>query len=169
MSLAEIDRLTGADQLMRPTPVRDRWGRWHRDPGGQWDWFYELEPVERKYIAGRHMNGVLGPDDVADRLHTDIDSAMAQWLSAIRLERCGDPLDDDYLSCEDDGMENYGWAGPDEVCNMLAIQRNTLVVWRRRNLGFPEPAFTLSNLPIWSISAVRDWAALTNRPTADIL
>lgn len=159
-TLAELDQLTRENQLARPIPVRDRWGRYKRDPGGQWDWFYALDADERAYLSRRHMGGTVGPDDIATWQGTDIDTAMNRWVAAARRARAhADTLADDY---ETSSVDDNELLGPDEVADLLCVQRNTLAQWRKRG-QLPEPYKVLSSLPIWRRCDVIEWAQLTNR------
>lgn len=165
-TLAEVDYLLRDNAMMRPTPVRDRWGRYKRDPGGQWDWFYALDPPERAYISRRHMveRFGIGPDDIATWQDTDIDTAMARFVDAVRRSRTSDPMDDDYAaSCDDDDVTEL--IGPDELATLLCVQRNTIVQWRKRG-QLLEPFMTLSGMPIWRKADVRDWAKLAGKALA---
>jgi predicted DNA-binding transcriptional regulator AlpA len=153
--------LIGSTKLSRPVPVRDRWGRYKRDPGGEWDWFYDLPADERAYISRAHMTATgLHPDELATWLATDTDTAMNRWVLAARRARAhADTLADDYdTSCVDDNE----LLGPDEVADLLCVQRNTLAQWRKRG-QLPEPYKVLSSLPIWRRCDVIEWAQLTNR------
>lgn len=168
-TLAEVDRLTQSAQLAKPQPVRDRWGRYKRDPGGQWDWFYELDPAEREYISRRHMGGTLGPDELATWLDTNIDSAMAQWLVAVRVARgrITDPFDEDYddawredFVMYDDEMADL--VGYEEIGRLLGVKPNTVAQWRKRGL-MPETLAIVSGTPIWKRKAIEKWATRTGK------
>lgn len=162
IGLSELERVMGADKLSSPQPVRDRWGRFKRDPGGQWDWFYQLDESERQYLQRNHMGGAMSPDELATRLHCMIDECMLTWLTAKRRRRTTDPLDDDYETCEDDDVAQL--VGPKEVATMLQVAPNTLNVWRNRGLLEQLPPFiTISDMPIWRREDVLDWAKMTGR------
>lgn len=169
----DLDAIMSGSKLARPVPVRDRWGRWHRDPGAQWDWWYEeLDPPERAYLARRYMapTGV-GPDEVATWLGTDVDDAMRQWVGAARRVRAAemrkaDPLAGDYDDQYGEEVDPLDLVGPDEVCAMLQVQRPTIAQWRHRGL-LPAPDMVLSSLPIWHRSTIADWAAATGRAVVD--
>ena len=168
IGLSELERVMGTDRLASPQPVRDRWGRFKRDPGGQWDWFYALEPSERSYIQRNYMGGRLGPDDVATWLGTDIDSAMEMLVESIRLARSKirDSFDEDYdPSSYDDDVTQL--VGPDEIAAMLHVGRNTIAQWRHRRL-LPPPVITLSSLPIWDRREIVEWAKETNRESVTL-
>lgn len=164
IGLGELERI-GAWTIARPRPERDRYGRWHRDPGGQWDWFYGLEPAERDYVRARHMSELgPGPDEVATRLGLEIDPAMEHWLETVRLTRSrhlalADPLDDDYGDPSPDDDELMG---PDEVAAYLQVKRNTIAQWRHRRI-LPAPDFILSGMPVWRRGDIASWARNTGR------
>jgi predicted DNA-binding transcriptional regulator AlpA len=102
----ELARLTDGNKLARPVPVRDRSGKWHRNPGGEWDWFYALADSERLFIQRTYMvaDG-LAPDVLATRLVCSVDEAMERWLSAARAERASRPKSKDLLSDDYEAME----------------------------------------------------------------
>lgn len=166
--LGEASRLVSGEQIRRPTPVRDRWGRWHRDPAGEYDWFYGLPESERVYIARYYMspNGV--PVDVlADMAYLDIDAWAGRFVAAVRASRDRkaldlDVLDDAWAGCSTELDSDDALLGPEEVADLLAVKRNTLVQWRKRG-QLPAPALTLSGLPIWRRGDVLAFAALTDR------
>lgn len=164
----ELDRLN-AVAIGRPSPERDRWGRWHRDPGGEWDWFYALPAGDQDYVRRNHMVELgVRPDELADWLGAhSIDDAMTQWLEAVEMTRKSrialvDPLSDEWesLSSYDDDVTEL--MGPDEVADLLQVQRNTIAVWRHRGL-MPAPAVVLSSLPIWRRGDILEWAERTGR------
>lgn len=160
----EIARLMGDAKLARPTPVRGRDGRWSRDPGGEFDWFYALELSEREYISAKHMGGHLGPDELADLAGTDIDSAMDAWLSVVRIarSRCVDPLEDDYYASESDAVSLADIVGPQEIARLLSVQVNTIHQWVKRGV-LPFAERVISGVPLWSSSTIVEWAERTNR------
>lgn len=165
----ELDRLLDGAKLARPNPRRDRRGRWQRDPGGQWDWFYELDPSERDYIARRYMGGTVGPDELATSMGADIDSAMTILVDMIRLERSRlDLLDPDYADAWEDASlqpmalvrENaYGLA---EIAEHLGAKVSTVYKWQARGI-LPAADFAVSGAPAWWESTVDEWAKETGR------
>lgn len=52
--------------------------------------------------------------------------------------------------------------GPDEVAELLGVQRHTIVVWRHRQI-MPTPAVVLSGVPLWDRQDVEKWAHETGR------
>jgi hypothetical protein len=164
-ALGEIDRLSGCCQLARPKPTRARNGQWRRDPGGQWDWFYELDGAERAYIARRHMGDFgRGPDEIATDMDSSIDAAMTAWLSNVRVTRSHlDPLDDDYCADWEEAQPVEIYAsdicGPDEVAGLLGVARDTVSTWRKRDRRdsagrLPEPFAIISGVPLWTAQAI---------------
>lgn len=53
--------------------------------------------------------------------------------------------------------------GPDEIAARLGVARNTPCMWRIRHLNFPEEWLTVSHVPMWPWSVVREWAIDTGR------
>lgn len=49
------------------------------------------------------------------------------------------------------------------IADRLDVQLNTVHVWRKRDVGFPDPAVSLSVGPIWVWSTVAAWAQTTGR------
>lgn len=52
--------------------------------------------------------------------------------------------------------------GPDEVADMLSVQRNTIAQWRKRGVLL-DPFLTISSMPIWRREDVIEWAKRTGR------
>jgi chromosome partitioning protein len=49
--------------------------------------------------------------------------------------------------------------GSSEVAEMLGVSKQTLVNWRNRADGFPEPVANLKSGPVWEREAIVNWAA----------
>lgn len=174
--LGEIERLVSGDPIRRPRPIRDRWGRWHRDPAGEFDWFYALPKSEQTYIAGRYMapagQGGVQVDVLASAVEMNLNDWAEAFVAAVRASRdrkaaqydAFDERADDYY-CESDSDEET-LMGPDEVADLLQVQRATLRQWRKRG-ELPEPYMVLSGMPIWQRGAVVAFALLTGRDTLE--
>lgn len=65
------------------------------------------------------------------------------------MSRQPDPLDDRVVS--------HGW-----IARRLGVQRETVKMWRRRELGFPEPLPNADG-PVFDWEEVRAWAKATGR------
>lgn len=164
---ADVSRLMNDETLARPTPVRTRQGQWRRDPAAEWDWYYQLDPSCRSWIARNLMTPTgARPDDLADVAGFDyVDDWAARLVEAVDLVRSRalrniDPLAEEYG--RDDGADPFELLGPDEVADLLQVARNTLAQWRHRG-HLPAPDLTLSGLPIWERHTVTEWAAMTGR------
>jgi len=158
---------TAQCKLRRPRAYRDASGKWHRAQGGEWDWFYALEPGERSWIAQRFMSDDgLGPDDVASMWDCTVDEAMAHWLELVRLARRralreATVFSDEYEAAAGpsyDLADLDALVGPCEVASMFGVKVNTIAQWRRRFLDFPEPARTISGISVWWRQDVEEWA-----------
>lgn len=165
----EVARLSGGDTLAKPKPRRDRRGRWHRDPGAQWDWFYDLEPCEQKYLQRCYMSSEgIGPDIFASYAGTDIDTAMDAWLVNVRIarERITDPFSEEYYAPEEDTSERVPW-GYAEISQALGVGISTVHQWMNRTkagkLDFPPADLVVHGLPTWWSTAVLAWADETGR------
>jgi hypothetical protein len=91
---------------------------------------------------------------------------METWLSAARASRQRytaslDPLSDEWdlepLDEPDDTL-----LGPDELAELLQVQRATIRQWRARGI-LPPADLELSGLPIWRHATVTSWACHTRR------
>jgi len=50
-----------------------------------------------------------------------------------------------------------------EIADRLGVEKNTVHMWRYRNLGFPAPTWQLAVGPIWEWSVVEEWARQSGR------
>jgi hypothetical protein len=155
-------------KLARPVPIRDRWGRMRRAPGGEWDWFYELEPSERRWLSAHHMTELgAAPDEVATMHGVSVDEAMGRWLLYVRLSRArSTPLGDDFDPSDalpDDAVSLSSLVGPSEVGVMLGVRSNTVAQWRVRFPDFPLPLATISGVRLWHRTDVIEWASAHGR------
>lgn len=55
--------------------------------------------------------------------------------------------------------------GAAEIADRLGVERETVHVWRRRDLGFPEPVAQLQQAMVWAWPDVEAWARTTGRLT----
>lgn len=169
--LGEVARLTADNKIARPRPVRDRWGRWHRDPSGEMDWFYGLPETERAYVQRYYM----APDGVeVDVLATMLDMGVDEWsdhfIDAVRAARDKrfrslDVFDDEWQEFHQEDDDEL--LGPDEVAELLAVKRNTLAQWRHRQ-KLPEPFMVLSGMPIFRRGDVMAFAVDTGREVIEV-
>ena len=53
--------------------------------------------------------------------------------------------------------------GTREIAERLGVTRKAVEAWRVRNLGFPEPRWTVGGRPAWDWDDVEDWARKTRR------
>ena len=172
---AELERLTVGDPIARPAPVRARGGQWRRDPAAEWDWYYHLDPSARQWISRSLMApGGWGPDVLADWAGFDSVDAWADALvQAVDVARSGDfetstpdlVADWERESVVADALGAL--VGPDEVAELLAVNRSTLAQWRHRDT-LPAPDLTLSGLTIWHRSTVLEWARRTGREIQEV-
>lgn len=49
-----------------------------------------------------------------------------------------------------------------EIAARLGVQRNTVDVWRQRDL-LPQPDWTVGGRPAWNWPTIRSWAEQTGR------
>ncbi len=54
--------------------------------------------------------------------------------------------------------------GAVEIAERLGVKRRTVDAWRQRDLGFPEPRWTVGGRPAWNYDDVAAWHA--DRPRA---
>ena len=52
--------------------------------------------------------------------------------------------------------------GTREIAERLGVTRKAVEAWRIRDLGFPEPRWTVGGRPAWDWE-VKDWAHKTGR------
>lgn len=52
------------------------------------------------------------------------------------------------------------------VATLLGVSNRTVHSWRRRDLGFPEPAGRIGGRPYWKWGEVDAWAIKTGRVRA---
>lgn len=74
------------------------------------------------------------------------------------------------MSGEDDvtfgyrkGVESVVPVGAVEIAARLGVARRTVDSWRQRDVGFPEPRWTVGGRPAWDWSDVKAWARSTGR------
>jgi hypothetical protein len=155
---------TAQCKLRRPKIHRDASGKWQRPGGGEWDWFYRLEPSERSWIAQRFMSDDgLGPDDVASMWGCTVDEAMSHWLELVRLarrqRRQATVFSEEYEAAAPSyDLDINALVGPAEVADLFGVRVNTVAQWRHRFLDFPEPARTISGISVWWRQDIEDWA-----------
>ena len=49
------------------------------------------------------------------------------------------------------------------IADLLHVSVNTVHAWRRRDIGFPEPAGKAGVSPYWNWKEVSEWATKTGR------
>jgi predicted DNA-binding transcriptional regulator AlpA len=55
-----------------------------------------------------------------------------------------------------------------EIAQRLGVTRAALDKWRSRDVGFPEPRWTVGGRPAWEWDDIEAWARKTGRlPTQD--
>lgn len=95
MSAIAVADLVGAldeiakEKIRRPVPVKDRHGRLHRDPSGEFDWFYALPVGERAAVSRCYMapDGI-DVDLVANWAGFDyVDDWADAFMAAVRAKR----------------------------------------------------------------------------------
>jgi predicted DNA-binding transcriptional regulator AlpA len=47
--------------------------------------------------------------------------------------------------------------GAVEIAARLGVARRTVDAWRQRDIGFPEPRWTVGGRPAWDFADVEDW------------
>jgi hypothetical protein len=50
-----------------------------------------------------------------------------------------------------------------EIAERLRVTRKAVDAWRIRDLGFPEPSWTVGGRPAWEWEDVETWARETRR------
>lgn len=160
---AAIGTGDSGDRLARPVPVRDQHGRLRRNPAGEWDWFYTLDSGLQSWIR-RNVMGADGltPDDCAAITGHgyDVDAWAATLVDACKVARDRGAADDwsgEYAQDDDDDL-----IGPHELAALVGVHPDAVRKMRQRD-QLPEPFAVLSNMPIWTLGAVRTWAAETGR------
>lgn len=53
--------------------------------------------------------------------------------------------------------------GTVEIAERLGVTRNAVDQWRARDLGFPEPRWTVGGRPAWDWDDIEAWAQATGR------
>lgn len=162
----EVIRLTSECKVKSASPQRDRYGRWHRDPAGEYDWLYALAPLERAYISRNYMSkSGLEVDVMATTVNMDIGEWADSFIETVRATRARklrdlDPFDDEYaeLSWYDDDVNVDELVGPVEVAELLQVKVNTIAQWRLRFPDFPEPVTVISGTRIWRRGQIEAWA-----------
>lgn len=57
--------------------------------------------------------------------------------------------------------------GAVEVAERLGVSRGTVDKWRLRDVGFPDPDYTVGGRPAWDWATVKAWAEETGREDND--
>ena len=53
--------------------------------------------------------------------------------------------------------------GTVEIAARLNVTRKAVDAWRNRNLGFPDPRWTVGGRPAWNWPDIEAWARTTGR------
>jgi predicted DNA-binding transcriptional regulator AlpA len=53
--------------------------------------------------------------------------------------------------------------GTVEIAELLGVSRSAVDAWRTRDLGFPEPKWTVGGRPAWAWAEVEAWVLATGR------
>lgn len=53
--------------------------------------------------------------------------------------------------------------GAAEIATRLGVRRDTVHLWRRRDLGFPDPVAELEQAMVWHWPDIDAWARSTGR------
>ena len=154
--LGEIGRVMDGQPLGRPKPVRYRYGRWHRDPGAEWDWWYDLPADERARIQRSHMRkGGVRPDVVATWLNTSVDDAMGRWVLAIRDTRSHTTDEWEFPEDPYEGIPEF--LGTKGLAELFGVGLSTPRQWKARG-QLPEPDFVLDGTHnVWSKQTIGEW------------
>jgi hypothetical protein len=110
--------------------------------------------------AGSPQGAGWSPTDIAGYLGCSTDDAMDRFVVAVKLARLAG------LAPTETREEVYAseLMGPAEVCELFAIERNTLVLWRRReSVDFPLPLLELSGMPLWTRAVLETWGLTCGR------
>lgn len=62
-------------------------------------------------------------------------------------------------------IEPSDLVGSAEIADRLGVVRETVLLWRRRPLDFPEPVAKLQQAMVWHWPDVEAWARATGRLT----
>lgn len=54
-----------------------------------------------------------------------------------------------------------------EIVDRLGVKRGTVLAWRKRGLGFPDPRWTVGGRPAWDWRDVEAWARKMDRLPSD--
>lgn len=177
-AVAELERLTGCEQLARPAqPLADD-GR--RDPSRLWDaWYGEVSVRERRELLGfmAPAGGGVSLDQLAGELFCSIDTAFACWRDACQAVRTArahartaartaaelmaDPMSDLYAAeWEQFDAEQLRrgagtiW-GPQELAKAEGI--TIAAMWKRRERGkYPPADLIVSKVPLWHVETLED-------------
>jgi hypothetical protein len=143
----ETERLLGCDRLRKPTHTPE------------WDWYWQLSRRHQTIVRNDCFGGTLELDVAAGENAMTCDELGSALVSACEVIR-----DRETVSGYGDTVRVQDLVGPDEICQWLQVERNTLIQWRRRPaVRFPEPMFELSKTPIWARVDVEKWALDTGR------
>ena len=152
-SVSELSRIMGADRMASPTPSPE-WDEWRTWPSS-----------DRNRLKRFMGGGAMTPDQLATDLGLSVDQALRVWREACFVE-----LDHG----KSDKMDAAEWreaeiaaalaeiVGPQEIADRLAVQVNTVHMWRKRNI-LPIPARVISGVPLWQTAVIDEWAEATGR------
>ena len=155
-----------ADKLGRPHVERDmHTGRWKRDPGAEWDWFYALPADQRSFIQVNYMvKGGIRPDVLASRCHMSVDEWAEEWLEVIRdVQRGGrDPLEwwpeerEEPAEWDRSIPELVGMRG---IAELLGVSPSTPRQWKARG-QLPPPTMVIDGtFAVWTVESILEWFA----------
>ena len=67
------------------------------------------------------------------------------------------------MAPEASGIEQADPVGTVEIAARCGVSRSAVDHWRLRDLGFPEPRWTVGGRPAWNWSDVAGWLSATGR------
>jgi hypothetical protein len=178
-ALAELDQLTGCEQLARPVhPLVEPEDR-RRDPSPIWDYWYGAVPRRERRELLTFMapaGGGIRLDQLAGELFCSIDNAFSYWRDAVQAvrrarahartaarthaEQLADPTSELYadeweqFDAEQLRRAELDIYGPQELARDLAITTALVHQWRKRG-KLPPADLTVSKVPLWHVETLK--------------